>query len=51
MNSYISIFEIPATDIGRAVNFYEKVLGIKIEKLDFPDMKMGLLPYENQMNT
>lgn len=51
MNSYISIFEIPATDISRAVNFYEIILGVKIEKLDFPEMEMGLLPYQDQMVT
>lgn len=51
MNSYISIFEIPATDITRAINFYQGILDLKIEKLEFPGMQMGLLPYENQMVT
>lgn len=51
MNSYIAIFEIPATDITRAINFYEKILDLKIEKMEFPGMEMGLLPYENQMVT
>ena len=49
MNSYISMFEIPATDISRAVNFYQTILGIKIEKMDVEGMKMGIFPYENQM--
>ena len=49
--SYISIFEIPATDISRAVDFYQTVLDIKIEKIDLPDMQMGILPYEGQMVT
>lgn len=49
MNSYIAIFEIPAIDISRAINFYTEILGIKIEKLEFPGMEMWLLPYEDQM--
>ena len=51
MNSYISMFEIPATDISRAVNFYQTLLDIKIEKMDVEGMKMGILPYENQTVT
>lgn len=51
MKSFISIFEIPATDITRAVNFYQAILDIEIEKMDFPEMQMGIFPYENQMVT
>ena len=51
MKSYVSIFEIPATDIDRAINFYQAVLGIPVEKMEFPGMEMGLLPYEDQMVT
>ena len=51
MNSYISIFEIPATDISRAVEFYQSVLGVSIEKMEFPGVEMGLFPYENQAIT
>jgi uncharacterized protein len=51
MKSYISMFEIPATDILRAINFYESLLDIKIEKMDVEGMKMGILPYEGQMVT
>ncbi|MCL6274238.1 VOC family protein [Muricauda sp. 2012CJ35-5] len=51
MKSYISIFEIPATDIDRAIDFYQTILDIEIEKLEFPGMEMGLLPYEEQMVT
>ncbi|MYZ59118.1 VOC family protein [Elizabethkingia anophelis] len=51
MNSYISIFEIPATDISRAINFYKEILGVEIEKLDFPEMEMGLFSYQDQMVT
>ncbi|WP_202619526.1 VOC family protein [Flagellimonas algicola] len=51
MKSYVSIFEIPATDISRAINFYENILNIKIEKFEMPDMEMGILPYEEQLVT
>lgn len=49
MKSYVSIFEIPATEISRAVDFYQAILDIKIEKMDMPEMQMGILPYEGQM--
>lgn len=46
--SYISIFEIPATKIKRAINFYEAILGVDIEHMEIPGMEMGILPCENQ---
>ena len=49
MNSFISIFEIPATEISRAVNFYQAILDIKIETMDMPGMQMGIFPYEEQV--
>lgn len=49
MNSYISLFEIPAIDISRAVNFYQTILDINIEKMEMPGMEMGIFPYEEQM--
>lgn len=51
MNSYVSIFEIPATDISRAISFYEGILNLSIEKFEMPGMEMGVLPYEDQMVT
>ncbi|SOE23833.1 hypothetical protein SAMN06298216_4212 [Spirosomataceae bacterium TFI 002] len=51
MKSHISIFEIPAMDISRAVNFYQAILDIDIEKMEMPGMEMGIFPYENQMVT
>ncbi len=51
MKSYISIFEIPATDISRAIEFYEVILGSNIERFEIPGMEMGILPYEGQMVT
>ena len=49
MKSFVSIFEIPATEISRAVEFYQAILDIKIEKMDIPEMQMGLFPIEGQM--
>ena len=51
MKSFISIFEIPAVDIARAVEFYQVILDIEIEQMDMPEMEMGILPYEGQMVT
>ena len=51
MKSYVAIFEIPATDITRAINFYEAVLALEIEQMEMPGLALGLLPYENQMVT
>ena len=51
MKSYISMFEIQATDISRAISFYQTLLDIKIEKMDVEGMQMGILPYEGQMIT
>lgn len=49
MKSYISMFEIPATDISRAINFYQTLLDIQIERMDVEGMQMGILPFEGQM--
>ena len=51
MKSHISIFEIPATEIPRAVDFYQAILDVNIEKMEMPGMEMGIFPYEGQMVT
>ena len=51
MKSHISIFEIPATDISRAIDFYKTILDVNIEKMEIPEMEMGVFPYEEQMVT
>jgi predicted enzyme related to lactoylglutathione lyase len=51
MTSLISMFEIPASDISRAVDFYQAILNISIEKMDMPGMQMGIFPYEDQLVT
>lgn len=40
----ISWVEIPATDFYRAVKFYNQVLEIELEPLDFGEEKMACLP-------
>ena len=49
MKSFVSIFEIPATEISRAIKFYQNILSIDIEKMDFVDMQMGLFPTDEQI--
>lgn len=51
IKNYISIFEIPALDISRAIEFYQNILNISIEKIEMPGMEMGILPYEDQVTT
>ena len=48
MKSFISLFEIPAAEVSRAVAFYQAILDIKIEKMDLPEMQIGIFPYEEQ---
>ena len=51
MKSLVSIFEIPATDISRAIKFYQEILNIEIQPMEFQGMEIGLFPYEDQMVT
>jgi hypothetical protein len=43
----ISWFEIPTTDINRALIFYETIFDIKMIAMDLPNIKMRLFPLEN----
>ncbi len=40
----VNWFEIPVTEIARAKNFYEQVLGIPLELHDFENMRMAFFP-------
>ena len=51
MKSHISLFEIPAVDISRAIKFYQSILNINIDQMEMPGMKMGIFPYEDQVVT
>ena len=44
MRKLISWVEIPATDIQRAVNFYNKILNLELKILDFGNEKMACFP-------
>lgn len=50
MKNFVSIFEIPATDIKRAIGFYATIMDMDIEFLDFPGMQLGLFPVDDQIN-
>lgn len=47
MNNAISWFEIPATDLDRAVAFYEAVFKTKLIAMDFPNIKMRMFPLDD----
>lgn len=49
MKHAISWFEIPATDIERAQNFYETIFQIKMQSMDFPGVKMRMFPIDDPM--
>lgn len=44
MKKLISWVEIPAADFDRAVKFYNKVLNLNLEPLDFGSEKMACFP-------
>jgi len=46
MNNLVSIIEIPATDLNRAIAFYSSVLGITIDIVEMGGVLMGILPNE-----
>ena len=49
MDNAISWFEIPATDIERAQQFYETVFQIKMQPMDFQSTKMRMFPIDDPM--
>lgn len=49
MSRFISIIEIPVTDLARAIAFYEAVFGIQIEIAEMDGVQMGIFPYENEL--
>ncbi|GGY56832.1 glyoxalase [Bacterioplanes sanyensis] len=48
MSNLAAIFEIPATDLTRAVAFYSAILDVSIEVMEMEDIKLGLFPYDEQ---
>ena len=49
MKNAISWFEIPASDLERATNFYETIFDVKLNPLDMPQIKMRMFPIEDMM--
>jgi predicted enzyme related to lactoylglutathione lyase len=49
MNNAISWFEIPATDLERAKNFYEAIFGISMIPMDLANIKMRMFPLDDSM--
>ncbi len=47
MKNAISWFEIPASNLTRAENFYETILGITFVKMDLPNIKMRIFPIDD----
>jgi len=48
MANVINWFEIPATDIDRAVEFYKKVLDVDFHRVEMDGFKMAFFPMEEQ---
>jgi uncharacterized protein len=48
MEPVINWFEIPVTDIDRAVEFYSKVFSIQMQKMDFGGFKMAGFPSDGK---
>ena len=40
-------FEIPVTDMARAMRFYEQVLGLKLDQHDLGPLQMAWFPMKN----
>jgi predicted enzyme related to lactoylglutathione lyase len=38
----IQNFQIPVTDFDRAITFYSKIMGYKLEEMEFQDVKLGV---------
>ncbi len=49
MRNAISWFEIPATDLNRAQQFYEALFGFSMKPLETPDLKMRMFPVNDMM--
>ena len=50
MINAISWFEIGASNLERATQFYETIFAIKLNALDMENIKMRMFPLDNPMN-
>jgi predicted enzyme related to lactoylglutathione lyase len=48
-HNIVGWFEIPVSDMDRAVKFYESVLGLKLEVHDLGNLKMALFPSDSNL--
>lgn len=48
MNHLINWFEIPVTDFERAMEFYEKILGMEIQQAEMMGSRMGFFPSDGK---
>lgn len=46
MNSLINWFEIPVIDLDRAIDFYQNVMQITLQKENINDVEMAVFPYQ-----
>lgn len=49
MQSAISWFEIAATDLDRATNFYETIFSVKLIPMDMENIRMRMFPVDDPM--
>jgi predicted enzyme related to lactoylglutathione lyase len=49
MKNAISWFEIPATDLNRATQFYETIFSIRLNVLDTDNIRMRMFPLDDMM--
>ena len=43
-SNVVSWFEIPVTDVGRAVHFYNAVFGVQLQESDFGPCRLAVFP-------
>ena len=48
MENLINLFEIPATDFSRAVEFYKGILEVEIQETEMFGTKMGFFPSDGK---
>lgn len=48
MKNLASIIEIPVADLSRAIEFYQIILGLSIEKMEMDGVEMGVFPSDGK---
>lgn len=44
----IQNFQIPVVDFNRAIDFYSKIMGYKLEEMEFQDVKLGVFKCDEE---